>query len=86
MPPLHTKNINHELNRPFLHMQRATRGPAAPPLVGRGGPCRGGGSYERQRDYAGVKLRPNSMMICSITREKETKKTNLRLISLRYNQ
>ena len=72
MPPLHTKNINHELNRPFLHMQRATWGPAAPPLVGGGGPRRGGGSSGRQREYAGVKLRPNSIMICSITREKKT--------------
>ena len=45
--------------------------------LGAGGPTVGGrrrapGSSGRQREYAGVKLRPNSIMICSITREKKT--------------
>jgi hypothetical protein len=41
-------------------------GAEAPPLVEGGGPRRGGGSSGRQREYVGVKLRPNPIMICPI--------------------
>jgi hypothetical protein len=49
-------------------------GAEAPPLVGGGGPRRRGSSSERQQGYADVKLRPNSIMICSITGRKEKRK------------
>ena len=54
------------------HFQNEPVGAGAPPLVGGGGPPRRGNSFEKQQDYAGVKLRPNPIMIYSKTWGKQT--------------